>query len=276
MKIPVRLAQPFRDLRFALGSRGHPLTGNERRLAVLRDRYRGRRCFVIGNGPSLERMDLSPLKNEVTIGCNGLFLMFDRMGFIPTFYTCEDGLVAEDRAKELNALAGTTKVWPVDLSYCLEPGADTVYCNFTRRYGGFPKFSDDFARRVYWGGTVTFMNLQLARFIGASEIYLVGIDHNYRGPKNGDSQSGFVITAGTPDTNHFHPDYFGPGYRYHDPNVARMEQAYVEARTFLGSRNIKVFNATAGGKLDVFPRFEFVSLFTRSAATAKSMNATSR
>src|ERR1700738_2271379 len=54
------------------------------------NKYRDRRCFVIGNGPSLGKMDLSPLRDEITIGCNGLFLLFEKLGFLPTYYTVED------------------------------------------------------------------------------------------------------------------------------------------------------------------------------------------
>ena len=35
-----------------------------RKLQTYHDRYRGKRCFVIGNGPSLKNTDLSKLKNE--------------------------------------------------------------------------------------------------------------------------------------------------------------------------------------------------------------------
>ena len=70
----------------------------------------GKRCFIIGNGPSLVKCDLTLLKNEITIGSNGIFLIFEKMGFKPTFYTVEDGLVAEDRADEINRIKGTITV----------------------------------------------------------------------------------------------------------------------------------------------------------------------
>ena len=60
--------------------------------------------------------------------------------------------------------------------------------------------------------------------------------------------------------NHIHPDYFGPGYRWHDPNVARMEAAYRCARRELESAGITVMNATAGGHLEVFDRVAYDSL----------------
>lgn len=248
--------------RFAAAAAGYPLTANERRLIDLRDKFKGRRCFVIGNGPSLKGMDLSPLKSEITIGCNSLFLMFDRMGFVPTFYTVEDVLVAEDRAKELNSLSDTTKVWPMDVRYCLKPDEHTVYCNFLRRYGSAPRFSDDFVKRVFWGGTVTFLSLQLAYFIGAREINLVGIDHNYQAHTEKDELKGYQITSRTQDVNHFHPDYFGPGYRWHVPQVERMERSYVAAKSFCDAHSCRIINATVGGKLEVFPRVNYHSLFS--------------
>lgn len=256
--------------RCGLAASGLPVTQNEEKLLSLKNRHEGKRCFIIGNGPSLKTMDLAPLRNEVTIGCNGLFLMLDHMGFTPTFYTCEDTLVAEDRRNELNALKGTTKVWPMDVRYCLKPDGDTVYCNFLRRYGSVPRFTDDFVRRVFWGGTVTFFSLQLAYFIGAREIYLVGIDHNYQAHTAKDELKGYEITSRSQDVNHFHPDYFGPGYRWHVPQVERMERSYVVAKSFADANSCRILNATAGGKLEVFPRVDYRSLFSPSTETIKT------
>ncbi len=231
---------------------------NRRRLQGLRDRYRGRRCFILGGGPSLAKTDLTRLRDEVTIGCNGIFLIFDRMGFLPTFYTVEDRLVAEDRADRINELSGMTKVFPLELSYCLRPDGSTVFVNFRYSYKEFPRFSADLARVAYWGGTVTFFNLQLAYFVGCREVYLLGIDHSYRVPDNLNSD---VILSGSPDQNHFHPDYFGPGFRWHDPKVERMEMAYECAREFASAHGMRIFNATPGGSLEVFPRVDFTALF---------------
>ena len=49
-----------------------------RRLAELKDIHKGRRAFIIGNGPSLKQTDLSKLKNEITFGMNRIYLLFDR------------------------------------------------------------------------------------------------------------------------------------------------------------------------------------------------------
>lgn len=250
------------SIRFKLAHNGFPITKNERRLLSLKDRYHGRRVFIIGNGPSLKKTNVRLLKDELTIGCNGLFLMFDDMGFLPTFYTVEDTLVAEDRADIINSIQGTTKVFPFDLKYCLKPDEDTIYINFVRPgYRGFPQFSGNFTSHVFWGGTVTFLNLQLAWYIGAKEVYLIGVDHSYRPHTKNDKKEGFTITSHSEDINHFHPDYFGPGFRYHDPKVDRMELAYRETKIFFENNGGIIYNATNGGRLEVFQRVSFNSLF---------------
>lgn len=229
-------------------------------LKKMRDRYAGRRCFVIGNGPSLKKLDLTKLKDEITIGSNGLFLIFKEMDFVPTFYTIEDRLVAADRFREAHAIAGAVKVYPRDLQRILGDSPDTVWLNFRRAYFNFPKFSEDLPKVCYWGGTVTHMNLQLAFWLGCSEIYMIGFDHNYIVPGDASVQ-GAIITSQSDDPNHFHPDYFGKGYRWHDPQVERMERSYIVARTHFERAGRKVFNATAGGHLEVFPRRDYRELF---------------
>lgn len=229
---------------------------NRGRVNDLRGRFQGRRCFVMGNGPSLLECDLNLLAREVTIASNAHYLIWDSLTYVPTFLTVEDRLVAEDRASELRAVEGPTKVFPFDLRHLLGPAeSDMIYLNFLRSYRGFPRFSHDLSRRCYWGGTVSFLNLQLAAYLGCSTIVLIGFDHNYVVPSDGIADH--VIESRVPDVNHIHPDYFGPGYRWHDPNVARMEVAYRQARQALESVGVRVVNATPGGRLEVFERVPF-------------------
>ncbi|MBM4166286.1 MAG: DUF115 domain-containing protein, partial [Ignavibacteria bacterium] len=196
---------------------------NQKELLSLKNKFQHCRCFVMGNGPSLKRCELSLLKNEITIASNAQYLIWEEMGFIPTFLTVEDNLVAEDRAIELNAIQNTSKIFPLDLSYCLKKDKHTIMINFIRDYKPFPQFSNDFSEKVFWGGTVSFLNLQLAFYLGCNPIYLIGFDHNYTVSEKSEN---FVITSEKDDVNHVHPNYFGKGYRWHDPNVERMERSY--------------------------------------------------
>jgi hypothetical protein len=64
--------------------------GYQKRLRDLRDKHKGKRCFIIGNGPSLKNMDISKLKNEITIGSNGIYKNFEKWGFHTNYLLFED------------------------------------------------------------------------------------------------------------------------------------------------------------------------------------------
>ena len=239
------------------------------KLRALRDARKKKRCFIIGNGPSLKSTDLSLLKKEITFATNGFFLHMPELTWMPTFYVVEDHLVAEDRAHEVNMLRGMTKLFPANLRYILTPDDDTVYFDHRPRKSapdGFD-FSFDADKHTYAGGTVTFTCMELAAFFGFEEIYLIGVDADYAIPKDavlmGDGRVK-EIDMQSDDVNHFHPDYFGKGKRWHEPNVHVMLRAYAEARRECEKRGIAIRNATVGGKLEVFPRQDFATLFPES------------
>ncbi|WP_299438021.1 FkbM family methyltransferase [uncultured Rhodospira sp.] len=230
------------------------------RLAALRDRHRGERIFVLGNGPSLGRVDLDSLAGQVTMGVNGLFLAFPETRFRPTYYVVEDHLVAEDRAADLNALpAGITRLFPLNLAYVLNEGPDVVWFDHRPRPGYPDRFdvSLDALACTYAGCTVAFTCIQLAVFLGAREIVLLGIDLDYAMPPDVERTEGGgpgVLDMASDDPNHFHPDYFGKGKRWHDPQVENMGRAFAAARDVLGGMGVRLINATPGGRLDLVPR----------------------
>ena len=253
--------------RYAIAALGLPLTTNERRLAALRNVHAGERCFIIGNGPSLNKLDLTLLRGEITFGVNAIYTNYRQMGFYPTYYVIEDYLVAEDRAAEINAYdKSRVKFFGNYLRYCLQPDPSTILLNVLldyREYPDFPHFSRNALRKVWVGGTVSYLCMQLAYFMGFSEVYLVGFDHSYSVPKDATRQN-VVITSHSDDVNHFNPSYFGEGKRWHDPRVDRMTKAYVRAAEVFGNDGRVIKNATAGGMLEVFERVDYRVLFPRA------------
>ena len=101
----------------------------------------------------------------------------------------------------------------------------------------------------YSGGTVTYACLQLAFFMGFSEVILIGLDHNY-------------VEKGTPnkvevrqvdqDESHFHPDYLPKGVRWQLPDLLRSEIAYQMAKDAYSQNGRQVLDATPGGKCPIF------------------------
>ena len=62
------------------------LARSKRELAAFRDIHRGERCFIIGNGPSLNQTDLARLEGEYTFGMNRIYLLFPELGFQTSYY----------------------------------------------------------------------------------------------------------------------------------------------------------------------------------------------
>jgi hypothetical protein len=253
----------WRTVRYRATSRNVFLAENEKRIAAYKDYHKGERAFILGNGPSLNRCDLTLLRNEVVFGVNGIFLNYEKMGFYPTYYVVEDVFVAEDRDKQINSYHGPVKFFGNYLRYCLEDSDRTLWLNVRfcyDDYPGFPHFSRDALRNVWTGGTVSYLCMQLAYYMGFSEVYLVGFDHSYTIPEDA-KKTGPEILSTSDDPNHFHPDYFGKGYRWHDPMVERMELAYKRAKQAYESAGKMIYNATEGGNLKVFERVTYKDLF---------------
>lgn len=224
------------------------------------------RCFVIGNGPSLNQMDLELLKGEVVFASNGFYMLYDRISWRPDYYFVEDHLVAEDRGKSIPSNDGSIKFYPIYLAYAFEKQDDVVFYNHRPRVSyphGFD-FSSDASNITYTGCTVLFSCLQFAYYFGFKEVYLIGVDLEYKKPDDLVKTSDYgvpIYNMESDDPNHFHKDYFGKGYRWHEPQEDKMAQAFEESESICSLGNVKIFNAGVGGNLNCFPRVPFENLF---------------
>lgn len=223
------------------------------RLAGLRDSRKGERCFIIGNGPSLRNTDMSRLRDEATIGMNRIYLMFPELGFQTSYYLSINDLVIEQCAEDIQAL----KI-PRFVSWrshrWLTPENDLYFLYTT--YTG-PRFAKNAAARLWEGATVTYAALQVAFFLGFETVILIGVDHNFTTQGKPNTT---VVSQGD-DPNHFSPAYFGKGFRWQLPDLETSETAYRMAREAYEKAGRKVLDATVDGKLKVFPKVNFDTLF---------------
>ena len=228
-----------------------------RRLAALKDKYRGERCFIIGNGPSLKKTDVAKLENEFTFGMNRIYLAFDEWGFQTSFLVCINSLVIEQVYRDFQRLQmpkffswrSRKLLYPTG-----QPDANTHFL-FTTYTG--PKFSADVTGRMWEGATVTFACLQLAFNMGFEKAVLIGVDHTFAAKGKPNTT---VVSRGD-DLSHFDPKYFGKGFRWQLPDLDTSEQGYWLARQAYETAGREVVDATIGGQLQVFPKVEYDSLF---------------
>jgi len=212
------------------------------KLKNIKNQHIGKRCFIVATGPSLKVEDLEKLSGEITFSMNSICLAFDETDWRPTYYGIQDignYLKFEKDIKELDSECKF--IGESILSHTKVPKEFYVYpLNMLNHYWSHKKYNTKFSNNafavVYDGYTITYSLIQIAVYMGFKEIYLLGTDCNY--PR---------------DLNHHFKnyDYFDPSY----PVAGiKMIQAFTVAKDYADQNNIKIFNATRGGMLEVFER----------------------
>lgn len=231
---------------------------NAERIAGFRDQYKGQRCFVLGNGPSLKKTDLSRLKGEHSFGANRVYLLKDEgIDFEPSFIASVDAKLLAQFHDEI-AAQPVPKFISWKYRKYFEGDANTAFIklNYDK------KFSPDMNGYCWGGHTVTFINLQLAYYMGFTEVVIIGCDHSYVGV--GAPNTDVKIEG--KDENHFSDKYYTKGNTYRIPDWKNQEYAYALAREAFEKDGRRVVDATIGGKLQVFPKVNYDDLFNGAKA----------
>jgi hypothetical protein len=227
---------------------------SKRKLHQLEKIHTNKRCFIIGNGPSLRQTDLNKLRGEFTFGLNRIYLLFPQLGFSTTYLVSVNDLVLEQCAVEMKCLEMPKFItWRARHWIGVDPRVTYLDTDFT----GEEDFSQDITGRIFEGFTVTYVALQLAYYMGFSQVILIGVDHNFvtQGAANQ------AIVSQGDDPNHFAPNYFGKGFKWQLPDLEGSERAYTLAREVYHQAGRQVVDATVGGKLTIFPKIDYLSLF---------------
>lgn len=238
---------------------------NRSRLEALKDTHQGERCFVIGNGPSLTAKDLDKLK-EKNIFCfasKGIYNIFENTDWRPDVWGVSDLDYIKVKKDKLDDLDGFTKL--VCAQAFIHDGVkikDAIYYPFIQAERTPKFFNRDVIRGVHFYGTITGKLINFAVYMGFTEIYLLGCDNSL--PLKNDKEGKVVID--TSKELHFSDKYYA--------NKTERELAYKNVDNPLGilryvtdsfkdikyhcdALNIKIYNATRGGELEVFPRVDF-------------------
>jgi glycosyltransferase involved in cell wall biosynthesis len=234
------------------------------KLQALKNKHKGERCIIIGNGPSLNQTDFNLLKDQTTFGVNGIFYADDRLPQPLSYYVVEDTKVFEENTEAILEYGrGCGEIILPTLYKENVPNPDEV--TFFRMNGGFyrkqdpnfcrPRFSTNAAEVMYCGQSVTYINLQLAYWMGFKEVGLIGMDFSYTLPP-GTVVKGHLYESQEDDPNHFDPRYFGAGKTWKNPYLNRVAANYELAKSMYEADGRIIYNCTVGGKLEVFERLD--------------------
>lgn len=212
--------------------------------------HKGQRCFIVATGPSLRMEDLDLLKyhKEICISMNSIYYAFDKTDWYPDYYVVSDYREFNEFKKILDTLPMREKFLPDNTDmFWNEKHRDNIYRyhqHYEYCFNKLPKFSENFSKKSYAGNTVTYTCLQLAVYMGFEEIYLLGVDFTYGNANDG-------------KYGHFHKEEKLVAVCY----VEQVKAAYKSAKQYTNQHGIKIYNATRGGKLEIFPRVDFDTLF---------------
>lgn len=256
-------------------------SANSAKWEAVHGKFKDKRVFLVGNGPSLNKTPLYLLKNEYTMCFNRFYIMTERLNWKPYFYMTVDDLVLSDLVNESDLVVPKTK-------YSFFPDVHFRGINFKRKMKRYENvlwthnlISRGFSHnlpKIHSGGTVVGQAIQVLSFLGFSEIYLVGVDMNFRIHTSAEridrTQKTNIISRNDDDPNHFDPRYFGKNKQYHQPEARVIDDAHEILKwiaSYAKTIDLKILNAGYDSHLGGFNRTEFVTLFKYSGSEVKSL-----
>ena len=154
---------------------------NDISFESINDRHKGQRCFILGTGPTLNDIDVSKIKNDVTIGLNSIvnlhipnyWVALSNGAFIPetniplifkseiVFFneSCFD--VLDKYSKKINYSYDKSKTF-------------TYFAGREFEYPFLQRINSDIVPMMN-GASVLFPAIQIAFIMGFSEVCLLGI-----------------------------------------------------------------------------------------------------
>ncbi|MGN0371149.1 MAG: 6-hydroxymethylpterin diphosphokinase MptE-like protein [Butyrivibrio sp.] len=220
-----------------------------------RNMYEGKRCFIIGNGPSLRPEDLGKIQDEISFASNRIFYIFDQTKWRPTYYMCTDKEIISSNYKKIKELNldnillskyAQKFIWDDDnaIKYMIMSRV-----MLPKKYR-LKKISEDVSKKFSPVPTVTCSAIELAIYMGFKEIYLLGMDNNY----NIKNKSGAKVI----NSDSYFKGMKAESVTIGDNNTKEARDYYYEVyRKEAEKHGVKIYNATRGGMLEVYERVNF-------------------
>ena len=210
--------------------------------------------LVVGNGPSLRLEDLEALGNIPAIASNKINLLFPRTSWRHRLYTIGDSLLMHKLPAE--HYEDFDQVLLPDVFHFMCRGSRKLTWRYLLDPEGERKYVSgnedlDPMNGFFTGYTITVPNIELAIWAGAKRVYVIGIDHSYRGEN--------LVATGKRSTHsgaadHFDPNYRKPGEVVNTAPIDGMERGYQYVRDLADKRGVQIINISRKSALTTFER----------------------
>ncbi|MGI6069345.1 MAG: 6-hydroxymethylpterin diphosphokinase MptE-like protein [Blautia sp.] len=232
--------------------------GNFKRLQSYQNAHKGERCFLVGTGPSLVPEDLDKIQGEKAFGCNMLYKLYPKTSWRPDYYCMTDRVYAKYQSQEMLKHVEAPVFTPKS-AYRRMPvhGEQVIYVNDIYDYNTY-KPRGKMLSYCWLKASVMLFMLEMAVYMGFTEIYLLGVDctNTYR-PDGHFTKDYVKDDAKAAEKERLESDLKKEKMTPEEMwahNYRRNIEAYEEIAKFAQKKGISIYNATRGGNLEVFPR----------------------
>lgn len=242
------------------------------KISQFNHKHTGERVFIVGNGPSLQKIDLDLLSDEYSIAMNRISAIYGKTSWRPSYFVCTTSNIKnpEWRRDILTSvdLGIDSFIWDELVDYF----GDRENCyqmaclngNEVTDVAPIDWWSDNIESHVTKFGTSMIVAFQIAVYMGFKEIIIIGADLGFK-----DSMAQKMLyrlrlprLGHLFDKNHFFGSYGTPGCSA-DVLNQNMLAAHELVKLACDARGVRVYNASAGGSLEVYPRIDFSGLMQR-------------
>jgi|SRR3989344_4565008 len=234
----------------------------------LKNIHSGKRCFIMGNGPSLKDQDLTKLKNEWTFVVNSFYLHPQYDLIHPKFYAIFDSryfIGDSESLRYLQEVSGrvhedTVMIFPLKSKRLIEK--NNIFLKNKKIYMYAKGFLDEnysgvieLHKTIPTPMSVSVTCLMVAIYMGFDPIYLMGLEHDWLAHKSNPNVR--------VDAPHFY-DNKENQYFINDSAVNTYELncwcsylLFKNYRLLKKGTDSKIYNLTPNSFLDVFPFKKF-------------------
>lgn len=223
--------------------------------------HEGKRCFIVGNGPSLRNTNLDLIKNEFSFAMNRIGLIYDKTEWRPNYFVCPTGNSQRKNWKadiEKSVRLGIP-CWFWNQDYNKKLYSDYkniiyVNCKHHKESNQYFKegpplswFSTECHNWMSKYGTSLITAMQMAFYMGFKEIYLLGCDLGFDKKEH-----------------HFSKEYDKGAFLKGLSLDKSMTSAHRLMKKAGDEYNVKIYNASLGGSLDVYEKVDYEKIFNKS------------
>lgn len=221
--------------------------------------YSGKRCFIVGNGPSLAKQDLTPLQNEVTIVMN----FFNRHPLAKTlrpaaYCAAESGydIDPDTFCCMLPGVSADAYFFAYDTKSLVQkigclPPEKTYYTVMRLPIHEWPseQLTLDLTKTIPLPQDTSIYAIMIASAFGCTPIFLLGMDYDQLSHL---SYQRHFYDANDPEETLLHLGRAG-SYGDRIERVGNIWKTHRRLEEIARERHQAIYNATEGGFLDVYP-----------------------